>query len=35
MSQLTNDMDAADLTLSEEVLAGLEDLHKVYTYPCP
>jgi aryl-alcohol dehydrogenase-like predicted oxidoreductase len=35
MDQLENNMAAADLELSQEVLEGLEDLHKIYTYPCP
>ncbi|MDX1709513.1 MAG: NADP(H)-dependent aldo-keto reductase [Rhodovibrionaceae bacterium] len=35
LDQLETNMAAADLELSEEVLEGLEDLHKVYTYPCP
>ncbi|SDG06267.1 Predicted oxidoreductase [Limimonas halophila] len=35
MSQLKADIDAHDVTLSEELLAELEDIHRVYTYPCP
>lgn len=35
MDQLKTNIAAKDLTLSEEVLAELEAIHKVYTYPCP
>jgi aryl-alcohol dehydrogenase-like predicted oxidoreductase len=35
MDQLKTNIDAKDVTLSEEVLAGIEEIHKVYTYPCP
>jgi aryl-alcohol dehydrogenase-like predicted oxidoreductase len=35
MDQLKANIDAKDVVLSEEVLAELEAIHKVYTYPCP
>ena len=35
MDQLKANIDAKDLTLSEDVLTELEEIHKVYTYPCP
>ena len=35
MEQLKANIDAIDLTLSEEVLEEIETIHKVYTYPCP
>lgn len=35
MAQLEADMGCLDVTLSAELLAGLEDIHKRYTYPCP
>ena len=33
--QLKANIDAKDLTLSDEVLAEIESIHGVYTYPCP
>jgi aryl-alcohol dehydrogenase-like predicted oxidoreductase len=35
MDQLKTNIAAKDVTLSEEVLAELEEIHTVYTYPCP
>lgn len=35
MAQLTANIDAHDLTLPNELLRELEDIHRVYTYPCP
>jgi aryl-alcohol dehydrogenase-like predicted oxidoreductase len=35
MDQLKANIDAKDVTLSEEVLSEIEEIHKVYTYPCP
>ena len=35
MAQLETDVAAADLTLGEAVLEGLEEIHRTYTYPCP
>lgn len=35
MTQLRNNIAAAELRLSAEVLAEIEAIHKVYTYPCP
>lgn len=32
---LKNNIAAKDLRLSDEVLGELEEIHKVYTYPCP
>lgn len=35
MAQLKTDIGAAKITLTDETLAALEDIHKLYTYPCP
>jgi len=35
MAQLTANIDAHDLTLPDELLRELEDIHRVHTYPCP
>jgi aryl-alcohol dehydrogenase-like predicted oxidoreductase len=35
MEQLKHDLTSADLTLDEETLTALEDIHWRYTYPCP
>ncbi len=35
LAQLENNLRAKDLKLSEGVLAGIEEIHKSYTYPCP
>jgi len=35
MSQLESNIAAKDLRLSDQVLEELEEIHKVYTYPCP
>jgi aryl-alcohol dehydrogenase-like predicted oxidoreductase len=35
MEQLRSNIASKDLRLSQELLDGLESIHKVYTYPCP
>ncbi len=35
LAQLENQIDAAQVTLSQEVLDGIEAVHRLYTYPCP
>ncbi len=35
VAQLRNNIAAERLTLSEEVLGEIEEIHEVYTYPCP
>jgi aryl-alcohol dehydrogenase-like predicted oxidoreductase len=35
LEQLATDIASIDVTLSEEVLDGIEAIHRVYTYPCP
>jgi len=35
MEQLKHDLTSIDLTLDEETVKGLEDIHARYTYPCP
>lgn len=35
LNQLKTDIAAAEVTLGEDVLAALEDIHKRHTYPCP
>lgn len=35
MAQLEADMGCLDIDLTAELLSGLEDIHKRYTYPCP
>ena len=35
LAQLKNHIEAGTLRLSEELLTDIEEIHKVYTYPCP
>jgi aryl-alcohol dehydrogenase-like predicted oxidoreductase len=35
LPQLTANIDSIDLKLSQDVLDGLEAIHKLHTYPCP
>ena len=35
MEQLATNLDAADVTLSNQTLEGIEEIHKSHTYPCP
>ncbi len=35
MDQLRSNIAAAEVSLSKDVLAGIEKIHGVYTYPCP
>ena len=35
MAQLKTDIGAATVSLTDDVLQAIEDVHKVYTYPCP
>lgn len=35
IAQLENQIDAAGVTLTQEVLDGIEAIHRLYTYPCP
>ena len=35
LSQLRENLGSARVTLSEEVLGAIAELHRVYTYPCP
>ncbi len=35
MEQLKTNVESLHLTLSEEVLAEIEAVHQVYTYPAP
>lgn len=35
LAQLKTSLGAARVSLTDDVLRGLEDIHKVYTYPCP
>ena len=35
VAQLDNNLGALDLVLSDELLDGIEDIHKTHTYPCP
>lgn len=35
MTQLKTNLGAVKVRLSEEVLGAIEEIHKVYTYPCP
>jgi aryl-alcohol dehydrogenase-like predicted oxidoreductase len=35
MAQLRSNIASADVTLSEEILRGLEAIHRRYTIPCP
>jgi aryl-alcohol dehydrogenase-like predicted oxidoreductase len=35
LDQLKTNIDAAGITLPEALLSELEDIHRVFTYPCP
>jgi aryl-alcohol dehydrogenase-like predicted oxidoreductase len=35
MAQLKTDIAAAKVSLTDDVLKALEEVHKLYTYPCP
>ena len=35
MEQLETNVGSAEITLSEEVLTAIENLHRDHTYPCP
>ena len=35
MAQLRNNLPGGDLVLSPELLAEIEEIHRIYTYPCP
>jgi aryl-alcohol dehydrogenase-like predicted oxidoreductase len=35
LAQLKSHLEAGALRLSEELLTELEEIHKIYTYPCP
>jgi aryl-alcohol dehydrogenase-like predicted oxidoreductase len=35
MAQLKTNIAAAGLSLGDDAVKALEDIHKVYTYPCP
>ncbi len=35
IAQLENQIDAAGVTLTQEVLDGIDAIHRLYTYPCP
>jgi aryl-alcohol dehydrogenase-like predicted oxidoreductase len=35
MAQLRNSIAAAQVTLPPDVLAGIESIHRLHTYPCP
>lgn len=35
LAQLENQIAAEEITLSQEVLDGIEAIHRSYTYPCP
>jgi aryl-alcohol dehydrogenase-like predicted oxidoreductase len=35
MAQLKTDIDSIDIKLTQEVLDGIEAIHRQYTYPCP
>jgi len=35
LDQLKTDIGAATVSLGDDLLAALEDIHKRYTYPCP
>ncbi|GAB5468927.1 MAG: NADP(H)-dependent aldo-keto reductase [Rhodospirillales bacterium] len=35
LAQLETQLGAAEITLSQEVLDGIEAIHRTYTYPCP
>ena len=35
MEQLETNLGSADLRLSDEVLAAIEEIHRDHTFPCP
>ena len=35
MAQLETDIGSVDVTLSEEVLKGIEQIHLMHSNPCP
>ncbi len=35
MDQLSADLGSAELKLGDDVVQAIEDIHKLYTYPCP
>lgn len=35
LAQLKTNLAAAEVTLGDDALKALEDIHKIYTYPCP
>jgi aryl-alcohol dehydrogenase-like predicted oxidoreductase len=35
LTQLKTSIDSKDLVLPQEILAGIEAIHEVHTYPCP
>jgi aryl-alcohol dehydrogenase-like predicted oxidoreductase len=35
MEQLESNIASAEITLSDDVLACIEEIHAIYTYPCP
>ena len=35
MAQLRGNLPGGSLMLSDEVMAEIEAIHRVYTYPCP
>ena len=35
LEQLKTDIAAKDLKLSQEILKAIDDIHLLYTYPCP
>ncbi|HMA16033.1 MAG: NADP(H)-dependent aldo-keto reductase [Bacteroidota bacterium] len=35
MAQLKTDIGAVRIGLTDDVLRGIEEIHKIYTYPCP
>jgi len=35
LKQLNEDLDSINCKLSDDVVASIEEVHKIYTYPCP
>ena len=35
LKQLNEDLNSINCKLSDEVVASIEEVHKIYTYPCP
>ena len=35
ITQLEENINSIDCKLNEEVMAEIEKVHKIYTYPCP